>query len=108
MSKCIEAGIRVGYVVSPKPFVSDIVTAVQATTWMPSALLAEIMTIWDRDGTANEIIEWHRKEAHAPQAIAKRIITSASFEYHPVGYQLWLQLPDKPEEHHGGKEGGST
>src|SRR3546814_2522535 len=45
MSKCIAAGIRVGYVVSPKPFVSDIVTAVHATTWLPSALLAEIMTI---------------------------------------------------------------
>src|SRR3546814_15441469 len=61
---------------------------------MPSALLAEIMTIWDRDGTANEIIEWHRKEAHARQAIAKRIMTSASFEAHPVGYHIWLKLPE--------------
>lgn len=93
-SKCIGAGIRVGYIVAPEASVADIATAVQATTWMPTPLMAEILTTWIEDGTADKIVEWHRQEAAARQGLAARILKGCAFEGHAVGYHIWLHLPE--------------
>ena len=93
-SKCIGAGVRIGYIVAPHSAVDEIATAVQATTWMASPLAAEIVSLWFNDGTADKIIQWHRREASARQKIAKQVLSDFDYTYHSVGYHIWLSLPE--------------
>lgn len=97
-SKCIGAGLRTGFIVSPVDDVSRICSNIRATTWMPSVLLAEIMCGWINDGTAAEIIDWNRNESFRRQAIAKQILNGYALATDPSSYQVWLKLPPWWEE----------
>ena len=93
-SKCIAEGVRLGYVVAPREHVAQVTTAVQATTWMPSAIIGEIVSRWLLDGTADAIVGWHRDEAAARQALARQYLGGFRYTTHPTAYHLWLELPD--------------
>lgn len=93
-SKCIAEGVRLGYVVAPQTYVPQVITAVQATTWMPSAVVGEIVSRWLVDGTADAILSWHRDEAAARQALAQKYLGAYHYTSHPVAYHVWLDLPE--------------
>jgi DNA-binding transcriptional MocR family regulator len=93
-SKCIAEGVRLGYVVAPRDYVAQVITAVQATTWMPSAIIGEIVSRWLIDGTADAIVGWHRDEAAARQALARQYLDGYHYSTHPAAYHLWLDLPE--------------
>jgi DNA-binding transcriptional MocR family regulator len=93
-SKCIAEGVRLGYVVAPQAHVTQVMTAVQATTWMPSAVVGEIVSRWLLDGTAEAILDWHRDEAAARQALARKYLGDYRYASHAVAYHVWLELPD--------------
>lgn len=93
-SKCIGAGIRLGYVVAPTNTVNEIASAVQATTWFACPLMSEIVSTWITTGEAKKIVDWNRNEARTRQEIAARVLKDVSFTSHPVSYHIWLKLPD--------------
>ncbi len=68
--------------------------AIRATAWASAPLMAEIAATWIRDGTADAILADRRREVAARQALARQALGSADYLAHPVGYHLWLQLPE--------------
>jgi DNA-binding transcriptional MocR family regulator len=93
-SKCMAEGVRVGYVVAPPAETMRVATAVQATTWVTSPVMPEIFTQWLHDGTADKILDWHRNEAAVRQALARTHLGRYDYVGHPVGYHIWLNLPE--------------
>jgi DNA-binding transcriptional MocR family regulator len=93
-SKTLAPGLRVGYVLAPPGEAARLAAGVRATTWGASPLTAEIVSGWIRDGTADELLEARRVEASARQALAAQVLAGARFDAHPVGYHLWLHLPE--------------
>lgn len=93
-SKSIAAGMRVGYITGPRSWRSELVTTVQATTWMTSPLVVEIVSRWIVDGTVDTVLSWQRSEAGERQAIANEVLSGFDFRANEVGYQLWLYLPE--------------
>lgn len=92
--KTSEAGIAIGYIAAPHDLVAKLTGAVHATTWMPSPLLPEIVTLWLNDGTAEKISEWHHQEAGVRQKMARRILGKFAGLLDPLSYNIWLDVPE--------------
>lgn len=93
-SKSLATGLRLGFVIAPEHAVRDVATAVQATSWMATSLMAEVVARWLEEGAISEILQWHRQEASRRQSIAEGILAGADFERDTVSYGLWLHLPE--------------
>ncbi|MBT4464131.1 MAG: PLP-dependent aminotransferase family protein, partial [Rhodospirillaceae bacterium] len=74
-AKSIAPGLRIGYVVGPSAATAKLAHAVQFTSWMAAPLMAEIATRWIIDGTADELIEWHRENARFRTALALKTLS---------------------------------
>ena len=57
VSKCLSAGVRLGYIAAPSGMVEEVTTAVQATTWIASPLVAALVTSWVKEGAINRILD---------------------------------------------------
>ena len=93
-SKSLAPGLRIGYLLSPAAHVSRLASAVGSTVWMVAPLMAEIVTIWIREGRADAVLAEKRREAAARQALARRVLKGARIDSSPAGYHLWLGLPE--------------
>lgn len=76
-SKCLATGLRLGFVIAPERSVRDVAAAVQATSWMASSIMAEVVARWLEDGVIPEILQWHRREASRRQNIAEALLAGA-------------------------------
>ncbi len=92
-SKCMMPSLRVGFVLTPPGMTEPIASAERAMNWMTSPITAEIMTRWIEDGTAAELVRWHRRESRARLAIAERVLAGIPFDSTPGSYHVWLHLP---------------
>jgi len=93
-SKTLAPGLRVGYVLAPPGAADRLAAGIRATTWAVCPSMAELVSTWIRDGTADGLVRQHRREASARQAIARTVLADADYEAHPNGYHLWLKLPE--------------
>jgi DNA-binding transcriptional MocR family regulator len=93
-SKTLAPGLRVGYVLAAPGSAERLAAGIRATTWAVCPSMAELVSLWIRDGTADGLVQQHRREAAARQALARRILADAEYEAHPNGYHLWLKLPE--------------
>lgn len=93
-SKCLSAGIRLGYIMAPPGAGDELIMTAQATNWMASPLMAAIVTEWLNEGEIERIIDANRAEARQRQAVAADRLAGFGYQSHPVGFHLWLQLPD--------------
>lgn len=93
-SKTLAPGLRVGYILAPPGEAPRLAAGVRATTWGAAPLTAEVVSTWIRDGTADALLEARRSEAAARQALAAEALKGADYQAHPVGYHLWLHLPE--------------
>ena len=75
VSKCLSAGVRLGYIAAPSGMVEEVTTAVQATTWIASPLVAALVTSWVKEGAINRILDWNRAEAKARQMLATETLS---------------------------------
>jgi DNA-binding transcriptional MocR family regulator len=94
VSKTLAPGLRVGYLLAPPGEAPRLAAGVRATTWGAAPLTAEIVSGWIQDGTADALLEARRAEAAARQAIAAETLSGADYDAHPVGYHVWLHLPE--------------
>jgi DNA-binding transcriptional MocR family regulator len=93
-SKSIAGGMRIGYLLAPERMVERLATSLRATVWMAAPLMAEIVSEWIKDGTAERLVEQKRKEAKERQEIARRIFQGLRFHAHPLSFHIWLELPE--------------
>lgn len=93
-AKSFAPGLRIGVVRPPKALFNALSQAVQITGWMIAPLMGEIATRWIRSGEAHAILQWHREEMKARNAIAAEILAGLSFRARPESLHLWLDLPE--------------
>ena len=60
---------------------------------MAAPLLAEVASVWIRDGTADRILAGNRKAASARHRLAVSVLGRFKIQSHPAAHHLWLQLP---------------
>jgi DNA-binding transcriptional MocR family regulator len=95
LAKCLGAGLRVAYVVVPDVrsgwlFASSVRTA----TVMASPLTIALATRWIADGTADALLATVRKESIERQRLAAATLPAGGFRANPVGFHLWVSLPE--------------
>jgi len=93
-AKTLAPGLRIGYVLAPKALVPRLAAAIRTTTWMAAPLLAEIASVWIRDGTADRIVAGNRKESAARHKLARSVLGRFQIQAHPAAHHLWLRLPE--------------
>jgi DNA-binding transcriptional MocR family regulator len=95
LAKCLGAGLRIAYVVVPDVrsgwlFASSVRTA----TVMASPVTIALATRWITDGTADALLAAVRKESMERQRLAAAILPRGGYRADPVGFHLWLSLPE--------------
>lgn len=91
-SKSIAPGLRVGYVHAPPAALDRLCAAMRATTHMATPLMAEIVSRWIRDGTADRLVQAKRDGAVRRQALALRLLAGEDIRTHPLSFHLWMKL----------------
>ncbi|MEP2920664.1 MAG: PLP-dependent aminotransferase family protein [Sulfitobacter sp.] len=94
LAKCIGAGLRLAYVVSPDSRQAlSLEQNIKTMAVMASPVTMAIVTRWISDGTADRIRRFVRKEASARQKIAATCLPNANFVSDPEAFNIWLTLP---------------
>jgi len=93
-AKSISPGLRVGFMKTPKSLFSSLTRAVQITGWMIPPLMGEIAARWITSGVAQDIIDWHRNEMIARNAMAADILQGFDFASKPESLHIWMDLPE--------------
>ncbi|MAS12703.1 MAG: GntR family transcriptional regulator [Nitratireductor sp.] len=94
LSKSVAAGVRGGWVASPLPYVSRVLTAHKMITGGIPFLLAELAAQLVLSEEAASIHARVRAEIAARQAIAASVLAGKDFASHPDAPFLWLKLPE--------------
>lgn len=92
-SKSLAPGLRVAYLLVPAEDVARLTVIVRATTWTTAPLMAQVVTGWINDGTAERLIAGKRAEARRRQELAAEALRGYAHGGHPSGLHLWLTLP---------------
>jgi DNA-binding transcriptional MocR family regulator len=93
-AKCVGAGLRVGYLVSPNSrYTARLGAALRTTTVMAPSLTIALATQWINDGTAVAATLAVREESRARQVLAKQLLTNAQYAAKPEAFHLWLNVP---------------
>lgn len=109
-SKTLAPAVRLGYLRAPAAAHEELRSALRATMWMASPLLAEIATGWIEDGTADRLLEGKRAEARTRLEIAREALDGFEFTAGAASYHLWLGLPEgwQPDEFAGAARRGGV
>ncbi|MFQ5473908.1 MAG: PLP-dependent aminotransferase family protein [Dehalococcoidia bacterium] len=93
-SKSLASGLRIGFVHAPTDMVERLAAAICTITWMASPMLAEVVAEWIFDGTADQIVEWKRRESRERQEIAQKILADSDCRANAAAQHIWLRLPE--------------
>jgi DNA-binding transcriptional MocR family regulator len=94
LTKSVMSGLRVGYLVAPKPFTLRIASILRSTSWSTPPAVAEIAGRWLNDGTAERLIQLQRKEARERHAILQETLSGHIIRSHPLSPSAWLRVPE--------------
>jgi DNA-binding transcriptional MocR family regulator len=93
-AKCLGAGLRVAYLLTPDTRRAARVSSIlRATAVMASPITVALATECVDDGTAEAALLAIRAESVARQRIASDVLGAADYQAHPEGFHLWLSLP---------------
>ncbi|GAB2189205.1 transcriptional regulator MdrR2 [Sessilibacter sp. MAH1] len=93
-SKALTGGLRIGYLLAPQAVDRAIRSAVQASCWMAAPMMAEIVSRWITNGTAQNIINSQRDIMDKRQKLVGEFLKDSSFKAAEKGYNVWLPLPE--------------
>ena len=95
LAKCIGAGLRLAYTVTPSPkHTLALGQALRALTVMPSPISIALATRWVNDGTADNIRRFVRSETSLRQKMAAKAFEGLEFQAAENAFNVWLRLPD--------------
>ncbi|MEW6167511.1 MAG: PLP-dependent aminotransferase family protein [Pseudomonadota bacterium] len=95
LSKCLGAGLRIGYLAAPNPrYVARLAATLRTTTVMAAPLLAQLATRWINDGTVHAATQAVREESRVRQQIAREVLRKARYATRPEAFHLWLSVPE--------------
>jgi len=92
VSKSLAPGLRIGYVAAPDSEIEPVLTRIRALGWMASALSAEIIEFWMNNGTADDLVRYHRRENRVYTDMAHAQLG----EFEDAGLacpHIWFPLP---------------
>ncbi len=93
-SKCLGAGMRIGYVSLPSARYTARVSAImRTTTVMAPPPLVRLATRWIDDGTVRAMTLAIREESMVRQQLAAQVLRNASYCTRPEAFHLWLGVP---------------
>lgn len=93
LSKCLGAGLRTAYVLSPSARDAQrLAGTLRAMTVMASPITTALATRWIADGSALAMLEAVRSESMARQALASHHLARHGRVAQPEGFHLWLPL----------------
>lgn len=93
LSKIIAPGLRVGMISAPPSVFPEVLAASQTTSWMAPPLMAELASVWIRNGTARELMERRAAITAGLQGVAADVMSEVPYHAHPGNTHLWLPLP---------------
>lgn len=93
-SKTMAPAMRVGFVAVPQDRVGRFTAAARATNWMAPPLMAEIVSRWIDDGTAELLATRTRAVAGRRQKVAARMLRDFRYQTMPAAFHVWLELPE--------------
>ncbi len=94
LTKCLLPGLRIAWLAVPERMIPAARTRHLVTSWMATALMAEIASRWIADGTAAELLLWQRQQLARRNAMASRLLAGIAHEATPYGLHVWLPLPE--------------
>jgi DNA-binding transcriptional MocR family regulator len=93
LSKAFAAGLRIGYVLAPTPFVGRIAAGLGATTITATPLMAEIARRWIHDGTADRLLQAQRREIGRRIEVALARLGPERCRVVRHAAHVWYRLP---------------
>lgn len=97
-TKCVVPGLRIGYLAVPDRLVAAAANRHLVTSWMATAIMAELATRWAEEGTAMELVLWQREALRRRHAIAAEALAGIPHRAHRDGLHVWLPLPKDRSE----------
>lgn len=94
-SKNVAAGLRVGFVAAPLPWVSKIERTIRATIWNTPGVMTALVSNWVDDGTVARLEEEKRLDAKQRQRLAAEVLGPLARVGHPASYFVWLPLAEE-------------
>jgi len=94
LSKSMAAGLRIAFLIAPKPLLKPLAEAVLNTIWMTPPLNAELAAMWITDGTADKTVKRKRTEAARRYMAACDAFEGYRFRGKRSGFYIWLELPE--------------
>ncbi|MFY2990796.1 PLP-dependent aminotransferase family protein, partial [Achromobacter xylosoxidans] len=93
LAKTLTPGLRTAFVLSPdEDGRCNVLAAMRAFAVMAAPLMGVLTTQWIASGTARQILDGVRAEAHARQQLARRLLPGP-FPAAAAGIHLWQPLP---------------
>jgi len=93
-SKSVAAGLRIGYIRTPRAWLGKLSAILRSNSWMATPLLAEVVSRWMESGQMTELLKEQRQEIQQRHAIARAILGNYLPAAHDHSYHLWLALPE--------------
>lgn len=93
VSKSLAPGLRIGYLAAPNDDITPLLARMRALSWMASALSAEIVELWIRDGTAESLVRCNLHENKARTQMALDLLGPLPIS-DKVCPHVWVPLPD--------------
>jgi DNA-binding transcriptional MocR family regulator len=99
LAKCLGAGLRIAYVIAPDVRSGWLFASlVRTANVMASPVTVALATRWIADGTGDALLAAVRRESIERQKLAVAILPRAmpggGIRTDPIGFHLWVTLPE--------------
>ena len=94
-AKCLGAGLRIGYVVTPNArYTARLSAAMRTSSVMAAPMMMHLASRWIDDGTTRAMTLAIREESRFRQQMAREVLRKATYISKPEAFHLWLMVPE--------------